>query len=134
MPKSWSPAEAKKFAKQARRGVTYYTINKHARNLGAYEDSRTYSEHVFTRHAPLTGNLMTDGGTSAEGLCLRFGPVYDTPPKGLRNLDGPAPQVAGPLPNGYEAYLDEVELRGLDKQVAQGSNPRWRTGPGSRRP
>lgn len=131
MPKSWSPGEAKKFAKQARLGVTYYTINKHATNLGAYEDRKTYSAHVFTRHAPITRNPMTDGGTSAEGLCLRYGPVYDTPPQGLRNLDGPAPQVAGPLGADYEGVLDEAELRGLEKQAAQTSDPRRRRPLGS---
>jgi hypothetical protein len=126
MPQSWSRGDAKKFAKQARRNTTYYTINEHATNLGAYEDARTYSEHIFTRHAPITGNLMTDGGTSAEGLCLRFGPVYDTPPKGLRNLDGPAPQVRAPLGDNYEGDLDEAELCGLEKHVRDGSDPKKR--------
>jgi hypothetical protein len=77
---------------------------------------------------------MTDGGTSAEGLCLRFGPVYDTPPKGLRNLDGPAPQVAGPLGGNYEGRLDEVELRGLEKHVRDTLSPRHRRDLGARRP
>jgi hypothetical protein len=126
MPKSWSPRDAKKFAREARLNTTYYTINEHATNLGSYEDKRTYSAHTFTRHAPITRNPMTDGGTSAEGLCLRYGPVYDTPPTGLRNLAGPAPQVAGPLGGNYEGVLDEAELRGLEKQIHNGSDPKKR--------
>jgi len=126
MPKSWSPSEAKKFAKQVEFGRTYYFVYKVANNLAPYEDQHLYSEAVFTRRAPLTGNPMTDGGTSAEGLCLRYGPIYDAPPRGMRNVAAPAPQVAGPVPNGYKGVLDEAELRGLEKQVAQGSDPKKR--------
>lgn len=131
MSKCWKPSEAKKFARQAQLGKTYYVVYEHARNLGPYEDKQTYSEFRFTKRAPLTGNLMTEGGTSAEGLCLRYGPVYDAPPPGLRNIAGPAPQVAGPLPNGYEGVLDEAELRGLEKQVRDGSDPKKRRPIGS---
>jgi hypothetical protein len=134
MSKCWKPSEAKKFAKQAKLGQTYYVVYDMATNLAPYEDKQTYSAFTFTRRAPLTGNLMTDGGTSAEGLCLRHGPVYDAPPQGLRNIAGTGPQVAGPLPNGYEGVLDEAELRGLDKQVAQRSNPSKRRPLGSWRP
>ena len=126
MSKCWKPSEAKKFARQAQLGKTYYVAYDMATNLAPYEDKQTYSAFTLTRRAPLTGNLMTDGGTSAEGLCLRHGPVYDAPPQGLRNIAGPAPQVAGPLGGNYEGVLDEAELRGLEKQVAQGSDPKKR--------
>lgn len=126
MSKCWTPDKAKRFARDLKLNTPYYTVNNHATNLGPYEDSQTYNVHVFTGHSRLTGQPMTDGGTSAIGLCQRQGPVYDAPPRGLRNIAGPAPQVAGPLPAGYEAYLDEAELRGLEKQVRDGSNPRTR--------
>jgi hypothetical protein len=106
-----------------------------ATNLAPWEDAKTYSVHVFTERGPITGNPMTAGGTAAAGLCQRQGPVYDTPPSGLRNIAGPAPQVAGPMgSNSYEGVLDEAELRGLEKHVASGSNPRNRRSPHSWRP
>lgn len=131
MSKVWQPNEAKKFAKQAKRGKTYFVVHNMATNLAPYEDAQTYSEVRFTRNLPLTGNLATEGGTSAIRMCQVYGPVYEEPPTGangrpLRKLAGPAPQVSGPLPNGYEGVLDEAELRGLEKQVAQGSDPKKR--------
>jgi len=129
--KCWQPNQASKFAKQVTFGKPYYTVNNHATNLGPYEDSQTYSVHVFTERSGLTGRPMTDGGTSAIGLCQRQGPVYDAPPRGLRNIAGPAPQVAGPLPAGYEGVLDEAEIKGMEKQVRDRSNPRTRRPLGS---
>lgn len=125
MSKCWPPDKAKKFARELKLNTPYYTVNDHAANLGPYEDSQTYSVHVFTSHSGFTGVPMS-GSVSAVGLCQRQGPVYDTPPRGLRNIAGPAPQVAGPLPQGYEGVLDEAEIRGLEKQVRDGSNPRTR--------
>ncbi|MFF0166786.1 hypothetical protein [Streptomyces prasinus] len=126
MPKSWDPSKAKKFAKEARLNVPYYVVYDIAQNRAPYEDAQLYSEFTFTRRAPLTGNPMTDGGTSAEGLCLRFGPVYDQPPAGMRNVAGPGPQVGAPLGEDHSAYLDEAELRGMEKLAAQGADPRAR--------
>lgn len=34
--------------------------------------------------------------------------MYDKPLAGLRNIAGPGPQVAGPLPPNYEAVVDEA--------------------------
>lgn len=133
MPKTWSPNQAKKFAKEAQLGKTYYTVNAHARNLGAYEDTHTYSEHRFTARRPFTGTPCTDGSTDAVTLCQRFGPVYEQPPRGLRNLADPAPQVAGPLPHGYEGVLDEDELRGLEKLQRGSIHPRLRRDLNARR-
>jgi hypothetical protein len=130
MPKTWSPGDAKKFARQVQLGKTYYTVNSHARNLGSYEDSHTYSEHVFDGRRPFT-NTPCSGSVDAVTLCQRFGPVYEQPPAGMRNLSGPAPQVAGPLGDNYEGVLDEAELRGLEKHAAQGSDPRKRRPLGS---
>lgn len=131
MSKCWDSRQANKFAKELKLNTAYYTVNNHATNLGPYEDSQTYSVHVFTERSFITGQPMTDGGTAAVGLCQRQGPVYDAPPRGLRNIAGPAPQVAGPLPRDYEGVLDEAELKGLEKQVRNGSNPRTRRPLGS---
>lgn len=126
MSKCWNPGQANKFAKELRLNKPYYTVNNHATNLGPYEDSQTYSVHVFTERSGFTGSPMTDGGTSAIGLCQRQGPVYDTPPRGLRNIAGPAPQVGAPLGNNYSAYLDESEISGLEKHVRDAPDPRSR--------
>lgn len=104
MGQSWNAGQGKKFSKQVVLGKTYYTVNDHATNLGAYEDSQTYSTHVFTSYSRITGQPMTDGGTSAVGLCQRFGPVYDQKPQGLRDVAGPAPQHGrGALREGAKA-------------------------------
>ncbi|MPY47128.1 hypothetical protein [Streptomyces acidicola] len=126
MPKIWQPNEAKKFARQVQLGKSYYIVHTMATNLAPYEDPYLYSEVKFTRRLPLTGNIATDGGTSAIRMCQVYGPVYEERPAGLRKLAGPAPQVAGPLGADYEGVLDEPELRGLEKQAAQTSDPRKR--------
>lgn len=125
MPKCWQPGDAKKFAKQAKLNTPYYVVRDMATNLAPYEDKQTYSQIVFTERRPFT-NTPSAGSMDAVQFCQNYGPVYDTPPQGLRNLAGPAPQVAGPLANGYEGVLDEAELRGLEKQVGQSSDPRKR--------
>lgn len=131
MSKCWQPGQAKKFAREVQMGKRYYTVNEMATNLAPWEDSQTYSVHVFTEHSFFTGQPMTAGGTAAIGLCQRQGPVYDAPPKGLRNIAGPLPQVAGPLGDNYEGVLDEAEIRSLEKQVRDGSDPRTRRRLGS---
>ncbi|MCT9092876.1 hypothetical protein N4G70_28985 [Streptomyces sp. ASQP_92] len=121
-----TPRDAKKAGRELKRGDRFYITQDVARNLAPYEDAKLYSEYTVTGHHPLLGGAMV-GGQSVEGLCLRSGPLHTTPPKGLRNVATPGPQVAGPLGNGdYEAFLDEAELRGLAKQVTQGSDPRKR--------
>ena len=104
MGQQWDPGQAKKFARQVKLGKKYYTVNEMATNLAPYEDAQTYSVHVFTGRSGLTGVPMTDGGTSAVGLCQRQGPVYDSKPKGIRNIAGPAPQVGRPLPKNCLLY------------------------------
>lgn len=133
MPKTWKPSEAKKFARELKLGQSYYVVYKMATNLAPYEDPKTYSEFVFTGRLPFTGNPCTDGGYSAHTLCQTLGPVYDTPPRGMRNIADPPRQYAGPVPEGYSAYLDEAEIRGLEKHVRSGSDPHTRQSPRGRR-
>lgn len=106
MGKQWNPGQAKQFAKQVELDRPYYTVNDMATNLAPYEDDQTYSVHVFTYRSGFTAVPMTDGRTSAIALCRNQGPVYDTPPKGLRNIAGPAPQ------HGARAIRDGGRARG----------------------
>ncbi|CAM5393639.1 hypothetical protein STENM36S_06364 [Streptomyces tendae] len=127
MPKQWSAGQAKKFARELKLGQSYYVVYDISRRCAPYEDSQLYGEYRFTDRLPFTGNPCTESGYSAVTLCQTRGPVYDAPPRGMRNIADPSPQVAGPLgSNDYEGILDEDELRGLEKQAAQGSNPRTR--------
>lgn len=131
MPKTWKPGQEKKFARELVLGRSYYTVVNIARNMAPYEDSQLYSEYVFTKRSRMFGPC-TEDGCPATTLLRQFGPIHDTPPRGMRNIADRAPQVAGPVgSNDYEAPLDEIELRGLDKRVRDGLNPRHRRRLGS---
>ncbi|MEV0779198.1 hypothetical protein [Streptomyces sp. NPDC050428] len=118
--------DARELSRTARKGDKLYVILDIANERIPYEASRLYSEYTVTHDHPLLGGAMISGSLSVEGLVLRNGPVYTQPPKGIRNIADPGPQVCGPLPDGYEGVLDEAEIRGLEKQVADGSDPRKR--------
>jgi hypothetical protein len=126
MGRKWQRTDAKKFARDVQLGQPYYYVQEMSQKVARFEDRYTYSEVVFTGRLPFTNTPCTVSGFSAATLCLQFGPMLDTPPRGMRPLAGPAPQVAGPLPDGYEGVLDEDEIRGLEKRVADGSDPRKR--------
>ncbi|MGW5173154.1 hypothetical protein ACWERY_02150 [Streptomyces sp. NPDC004082] len=132
--KTWRPQDAKRFAREVKLGAEYWVIYNVAQNMATYEDAQLCSKFVFTRHAPFTGTPMTDGGETAVGLCQRHGPVYDQKPAGIRDVAQAGPQVRAPLGDNYEGFLDEAELRGLDKRVAQSSNPTNRRNPRNWRP
>lgn len=107
-------------------GKTVYTAANVARNIAPYEDSRLYNSHTFDRRSRFSGEWMT-GHLSVSGLLAQEGTVYEKPPAGVRGLGTPGRQVGAPLgSNDYEGVLDEAELRGLEKHVASGSNPRTR--------
>lgn len=135
MPKVWknNRRDIKDLKSRLREGDTVYTVRRVSRHVAAYEDAKLYAEHTFTWRSPITGSLMTEH-LSIEGLLAQENEIHEQPPRGMRNIADRAPQVGAPLGNGYEAILDEAELRGLGKQVAQGSNPRNRRRPGSWRP
>ncbi|WP_030757328.1 hypothetical protein [Streptomyces sp. NRRL F-5135] len=118
--------DAKRADRDVRKGQKLYVIREVSRHVAPYEDKHLYDEYTVSHRHPLMPGWMISGSLSVEGLVLRSGPVYTEKPTGLRGVHQPAPQVAGPLPHGYEAPLDEVEIRGLEKQVADGSNPRTR--------
>jgi hypothetical protein len=125
MPRSWQPSQAKQFAKQVELGRPYYVVYDMATNLAPYEDSKTYSEYIFDSRSRITGHPMT-GHMSAVAFCQNYGPVYDAPPRGLRNIADEPRQVGAPLGNDYRGYLDEVEIRGLEKHVRNSSDPHTR--------
>jgi hypothetical protein len=125
--RTWEPTKKgiKDLNRWLRKGKTVYTINTMATNLGRYEDSHTYSAHTFDRRSSITNEWMT-GHLSVSGLLGQCGTVYEQPPTGMRDLATPGRQVAGPLPKGYVGHLDETELRGLEKQVADMPDPKKR--------
>lgn len=125
MPRTWEPGRkgARDLNRFIRKGTVVYTVRKIATHMAPYEDPERYHEHVFDWQSPITGHWMT-GHLSAEGLLLQEGKVYEQPPRGMRNAADPAPQVAGPLgSNDYRGYLDDAEIRGLEKHVKNGSDP-----------
>lgn len=131
--KTWTPGDARKFARQAQLGKSYYYVYKIAQNLAPYEDSKLYSEIVFDARRPFTGTPCS-GSMDAVSLCQNYGPVYEQPPAGMRNVAGPGPQVGAPLGDNHQAFLDEVELRGLEKINGQSLSPRQRRALSARRP
>lgn len=86
MAKGWMNGQAAKFAKQVELGRKYYVVREQSRHAASYGDKFLYAVHVFTKRSLLTGQPMTDGGTSALALCRNQGPVYDTPPKGMDDI------------------------------------------------
>lgn len=123
MPKTWKPGDAARFARQVQLGKSYYFVYNVAQNLAPYEDARLYSEIVFTGRRPITGTPCA-GSMDAVSLCRNYGPVYETPPAGMRNVAAPGPQVGAPLGANYEGVLDEAELRGLEKRVRDSNRRR----------
>ncbi|MFG2352602.1 hypothetical protein [Streptomyces sp. NPDC048521] len=125
--RTWEPTKrgAKDLNRFIRKGTTVYTINEMATRVARYEDSHTYTAHTFDRQSRITGEWMT-GHLSVSGLLGQCGTVYEQPPAGMRDLATPGRQVAGPLPKGYVGHLDEAELRGLEKQVADMPDPKKR--------
>ncbi|MGW5636454.1 hypothetical protein [Streptomyces sp. NPDC003832] len=131
--KTWEPTRRgiRDLNRHIRKGTVVYTVSKQARHMAPWNDAELWSAHEFTWRSPITGHWMT-GHKSAEGLLQTEGTVYEQPPRGMRPLAGPGPQVAGPLGDGeYEGRLDEAEIRGLEKHVRDGSNPRHRRPIGS---
>jgi hypothetical protein len=126
MARTWKPGDEKKFIRELELGRPYYFVYKIAKNMAPWEDDELYSEIVFTKRIPLSSTPCTKYGTDAATVLRTHGPIYDTPPRGMRNIADPAPQVAGPLPKGYVGVLDEAELRGLEKQVADMPDPKKR--------
>jgi len=134
MPKTWKNTrrDIRDLNSRISKGTVVYTVRNVAAHIAPYEDSRLYSAHTFTHRSPVTGNWMT-GHMSVAGLLAQEGTIWETPPRGMRDIAGPGPQVAGPVGHeDYSAYLDDVEIRGLGKRVQGGSDPHTRPRRGER--
>ncbi|OMI34406.1 hypothetical protein [Streptomyces sparsogenes] len=104
-------------------GTTLYVIEEVSRRVAPYEDPRLCARYEVTHTHPLLGGAMV-GSKSVEQLLAEHGTVYTSQPKGVRGMWEPSPQVAGPLGNDTERYLDETEIRGLAKQVRDANDDR----------
>lgn len=134
MPKTWKPGDEKRFCREIKLGQPYYIVYKINQRMAPWEDPALYSEITFTKRLPFTGTPCTAHGAAADHILRCFGPIHDTPPHGMRNIAEAAASVGAPLGNDYEGFLDEAELRGLEKLAAQTTNPRARRPIGSWRP
>lgn len=67
---------AKKFAREVEIGKTYYTIHT---TVNAWGEEQVWRSWEFDHRQWLTGGAMS-GAVSAEGACLRYGPMYDEKP------------------------------------------------------
>jgi len=107
MARTWKQRDSKRFAKDVKLGKTYYYVQEH-RVTCPGDDRFTYSEVTFTARLPLTGTPCTASGYSAATMCLNFGPMYDAPPSGMRNIKDPVPQVDGPVVDDVPGYSRPV--------------------------
>jgi hypothetical protein len=128
MPKSWQSTRsgARDLNRHIRKGTTVYTVSEQVTRMAPWEDQRMWTAHTFDWRSPITGHWMT-GHMSAEGLLSTYGTVYEQPPRNMRELGSPSPEVGGPVPAGYRAHLDEAEIRGLGKRVRDSSDPHLRS-------
>lgn len=133
MAKTWQPGDEKRFVRDIQLGKPYYIVYKIAQNLAPYEDAELYSEIRFTSRLPFTGTPCTEYGSDAATILRGHGPIHDTPPRRMRNIADVAAGVGAPLGDDYEGVLDEAEIRGLMKRVADGSDPTKRRRLGSGR-
>jgi hypothetical protein len=105
-------------------GTTVYTEFE-AKDWGIGPE-RLYTDRTFTNRHPITRKWIA-GHLCPAGLLAQEGRVYTEPPRGVRYVGDPAPQVAGPLGHGeYTGVLDEAELRGLAKRLRGAPHPSMR--------
>lgn len=109
----------KQASRELKKGDTFYTKRKVARNLAPYEDSHLLHRHTVTGQHPLLGGAMV-GGHAVEQIMNSEGSAYTDrnhpDVRGVRGVWEPAKQVAGPLDGKGKRILDKAELHGLAKQ------------------
>lgn len=116
---------ARQASKDLKKGDKVYVVLDNAGNLAPYENAQLYSAYTVTGQHPLLGGAMI-GGYSVEYLVRGFGPLYTQPPKGLRNIATPGPQVAGPLTGDEYRELSRYEIEQAEKQVEANNADRKR--------
>ncbi|MFI6653833.1 hypothetical protein ACIBI8_40460 [Streptomyces sp. NPDC050529] len=96
----------------------YGTVDIETR-MSPWEDARLYVERTVTGRCWVSQQWQVDNSTMTVADMVHTGGAYTQPPAGLRNLDGPGPQVAGPLPAGreFDRGLNESELATLQHRV-----------------
>ncbi|MFJ4785120.1 hypothetical protein [Streptomyces sp. NPDC088794] len=115
------------YIKKKGKGVTVYTVHE-IKDWGIGAE-KVYNSHTFDNRQPITG--IWQAGTDSAGMILaRSGRVYTEPPRNMRFIGDPAPQVAGPLGHGntgdHSTEIDEGEIRGLMKRLRGAPDPRTR--------
>ena len=95
--RSWPNTKkgAKELNRVAYKGMTIYTINEMALNLGPFEDSHTYNAHTIDGRSRWTGEWMI-GHLSISGYLAQYGTAYEQPPAGMRDIATPGRQYAAP--------------------------------------
>lgn len=119
--------DAKHLSHNARPGDELYVLEKIAQRLAPYEDPYLYQRYVVSGKHPILGGAMV-GSMSVEDLLARHGEVYTSPPRGVRGMHEPGPQVAGPLGSDTKRYLDKAEIEGLEKQSLDARKDREKAG------
>ncbi|MCQ8831786.1 hypothetical protein [Streptomyces malaysiensis] len=128
MVKTWTDKRgAKDLDRTAKVGDVLWVVVDVEKRVAPYEDAQLASKFPVTHWSKVFGKPMVAGTVSAGDLVLKYGTVYSSQPPGLRDVASPSPQVAGPLGSDTERYLDETEIRGLEKQVREANDERRKT-------
>lgn len=125
MGKIWSnnKRDIRDFENWLSKGKTVYALNEHAMVAGQFE-RHTYSAHTCTGRHVITGAMMFNT-VSAKYLLCGSRQVFETPPRGFRDLASPEPDCRDEgygLPRGFEKEtrrLDRDELDHMDKRAQE---------------
>lgn len=121
--------DKKRLLKYAEPGMTFYGVQEQsASGRRAMAPQYMCDRWTVTHMHPILGGAMV-GSSSLEKILFEHGPLYATPitshkGKPLHPMWVPLPQVAGPLGSDTERYLDEAEIKGLEKQVRDANQER----------
>ncbi|MGQ4513668.1 hypothetical protein [Streptomyces sp. DW26H14] len=115
-----SKRDAKRLAREVKPGQKLYTICELKTNLPI--DKRLYSEWTV-RDGGFWAGPIVGMTTTVEQLVLREGPVYTEPPRGMRNIADPLPQLAEPIAGGRDGWrhFSRAEIASLEKEVQRAS-------------
>ncbi|MFD7868473.1 hypothetical protein [Streptomyces sp. NPDC059783] len=113
-------------------GDRVYGVVEIERRMSPWEDGQLYVERTVTGRCWVTQQWQVDRSTLTVADMVHSGGVYTEPPAGLRNLAGPGPQVAGPLPAGTEfgRPLNKAEIEALEAQAAGAAKDNAKAGRG----
>ena len=105
MPKTWSNGDARQFCRDLQLNKPYYVIREVNTKQTPLNDRYHAVTVVFTGRLPFTNNPCTESGYSAEQFCQLFGPVYDTPPPGIHNIEDRRPSYAPNVSGHTDGWL-----------------------------